>query len=191
MSAERVLEWLDTHQLHYELFNHIPLDNCSVADKQSIERSGQRLKNLFLRDNYGRRHFLLVVAVDKQIDLKRLSNQLEVSRIGFASTQRLEKYLNVRPGHVSLLALLNDPGQQVELLIDIDVWQKAEASLAIDYGYQCHPLDNTQTVVLAQAELIKFLELQNRDVDVITVPVMDGAESSKQVNHVRAEHTDV
>src|SRR5690554_4274639 len=96
-----LMNQLSRWQITPPMIEHPPLYTCHDADHLLLERPGTRLKNLFLRDNYGRRHALLLTKPDKQVDLKALSKQLAWSRIGFASAERLQRYLGVEPGHVS------------------------------------------------------------------------------------------
>ncbi|MBY6186388.1 prolyl-tRNA synthetase associated domain-containing protein [Marinobacter hydrocarbonoclasticus] len=155
-------ELLADLNIDYHAYQHPPLHDCSEADRLALERDGQRTKNLFLRDNYGRRHFILVTAPDKQVDLKALSRQMKLSRLGFASAERLEKYLGILPGRVSLLALVNDPEQQVELWIDRGIWQ--------GQGLHCHPMDNTRTWVLMPGDIERLLAHWGRPLTLVSVP---------------------
>ena len=133
-----------------EKVSHPPLFTAKEADSLALERPGTRLKYLFLRDNYGKRHFLLLTTPDKQIDLKALSKTMTLSRLGFASKERLATYLGVKPGCVSMLALLNDTDNAVELWLDSEVWQGEL--------FHCHPFDNTQTWIVAKPDLLSFLD---------------------------------
>ncbi|KZN69079.1 prolyl-tRNA synthetase associated domain-containing protein [Pseudoalteromonas luteoviolacea] len=142
---EQSLKALDITYLSYE---HPPLANCDVAKSIGLEREGVGLKNLFLRDNYGKRHFLLITFAQKQLDLKALSKQQGVSRLGFCSTERLAKFLKVKPGCVSALAIGNDVEHQVELWLDKEL---ADCTL-----WQCHPFENDKTWVLHLDDLHKF-----------------------------------
>ncbi|TKB50144.1 prolyl-tRNA synthetase associated domain-containing protein [Ferrimonas aestuarii] len=151
--------------IEFQAFEHPPLFTCEDADKLNLHRPGQRLKNLFLRDNAGKRHFLLITSAYKAVDLKLLSKQLKMSRLGFASSERLQKYLGIQPGSVSLLALLNDHRQQVELWIDSDLWN-GEA-------FQCHPLVNTRTLVLEQADVEKFAQYTGHGYQLVDVPSIE------------------
>jgi len=157
-SLDALLTKLNIYPLHYQ---HPALVTCDAADRLNLQREGARIKNLFLRDNPGRRHFLLLTKPDKQIDLKQLSKQLAVSRLGFASSERLYKYLGVKPGSVSLLALNNDSELDVELLIDDDIWQQG--------AFQCHPLINTETYVLTKVQSMTFLQATAHEVRVISL----------------------
>jgi Ala-tRNA(Pro) deacylase len=110
---------------------------------------GAKTKNLFLRDKKGARHFLVTVAHDRAVDLNALGALLGAGRIGFASPERLLRHLGITPGSVSLLSLMNDRDGAVEFVIDRALWD-AEA-------VQAHPLVNTATMVLAHADLERFL----------------------------------
>ena len=75
-------------------------------------------KNLFLRDGSGKRHFLVLVAGDKLVDLKTLRQTIGSSRLSFASEERLMKHLKVTKGSVSPMGILNDEHLAVEVFID-------------------------------------------------------------------------
>lgn len=137
-------------QIRPPLIEHPPLFTCEDADRLLVDRPGTRIKNLFLRDNYGRRHVLLLTRPDKQVDLKALSVQQGLSRLGFASNERLSRYLGVEPGHVSVLALINDVQGEVALWLDEE--------LRAGDDFHCHPLRNTATVLLSRADLLRFAE---------------------------------
>ncbi|WP_417614917.1 prolyl-tRNA synthetase associated domain-containing protein [Oceanisphaera sp.] len=157
-----IMAQLASWQISPELIEHPPLFTCDDADRLLLKRPGTRLKNLFLRDNYGRRHALLLTRPDKQVDLKALSTQLGWSRIGFASNERLLRYLGVEPGHVSVLALVNDTQQQVELWLDQDL---------IDGDhFHCHPLRNTATVLLSKTDLQHFTEQTGHTPQWLNIP---------------------
>lgn len=76
------------------------------------------VKNLFLRDAKGKRHFLVVLDKDKRADLKALQEQLSCSKLSFASEERLKKHLGLSRGSVTPLGILNDAQGMVELVFD-------------------------------------------------------------------------
>ncbi len=154
---------LKENSIVFEKFEHPPLHTCEDADHYLVERPGARLKNLFLRDNYGKKHFLLITAHNKNVDLKALSKNLNVSRLGFASHDRLNKYLSSKAGAVSILSLMMDKTHSVKLLIDEDIWQANQ--------FQCHPFINTQTFVLDKQNLMRFLTLTGHDHTIIPIPI--------------------
>lgn len=102
-----------------------------------------------MRDAKGTRHFLVVLKKDKKADLKSLQRQLGTSRLGFASEERLYKYLRLTPGEVTPLAVANDTGHEVEVVFDADLAGKDRIGV--------HPNDNTATVWLTFEALEKYV----------------------------------
>ena len=158
-----IYEFLDSIDVSYERFDHPAVYTVSEAKKLSPEMDGASTKNLFLRDKKGIRHFLVVVPQDKQVDLKELSSILEVSRLSFASPDRLKKYLGIEPGSVSILALLNDPEKTVEVFVDNELWN-AEIIL-------CHPLVNTSTLAITRDGIKQFLEKTGHNLMLVEIPI--------------------
>ncbi|MGE5255265.1 MAG: prolyl-tRNA synthetase associated domain-containing protein, partial [Hyphomicrobiales bacterium] len=127
---------------------------------------GAKTKNLFLRDKPGRRHLLVCVPAAKQVDLKALSDAIGAARLSFGSADRLRRYLGVEPGAVTLLAVFNDAGHGVDLLVDEDLW-RADA-------FQFHPLVNTSTLVISREAVTRFLELTGHRMHLVKVPARKG-----------------
>lgn len=159
----KAIDFLDKHSIAYQRFDHEAVFTCDEANEVIPDLGGARTKNLFLRNKKGKRHFLLVISEEKQIDLTELSKQLGSSRFSFGSADQLREYLGVEPGSVSLLSVLNDPDQRVELLVDADVWS-ASAVL-------CHPLVNTCTLVLALDQMKVVMSLLDRVAHVMDMPL--------------------
>ena len=157
-----IFDFLQANAIPYQRYDHVPVYTCEQSNAVLGPIPGGRTKNLFLRDDKGKRHFLLTTRDDKQADLKRLSDQLGIKRLGFASADRLLQYLGVDPGSVTMLALINDTSHSVQLLIDRDVW--SEQSL------HCHPLVNTATLVIPRTELERFFSLTGHAVQLVDVP---------------------
>ena len=166
MSESPIIEQLNTIftrlNLNYTRISHPPLASCKDASKLGISRPGHATKHLLLRDNYGRRHFLLVTEADNQVDLKSLTKQLGVSRLGFASSQRLMKHLAVLPGHVSLLALINDKDNAVEVLIDQSLLAHAQWQLLV--------LNNSVTWAIPRKDVLSFVAHCGQSSRIITIP---------------------
>lgn len=141
-----IAQILDTLTIPYQVYQHPPLMDCHQADKLGLVRNGTRTKNLFLQDNPGKRHFILILRHDQEVDLKRLAKQQHTQRLGFASPRRLAKYLHATPGAVSPLELIFDIHHQVELWVDHKLWASSQA-------LQCHPGDNRYTWVIAREDL--------------------------------------
>ena len=154
--------FLRENGIDYQKVEHPPVYTCEEAERLAPPMPGAHTKNLFLRDAKGRRHVLVVVGWEKQVDLKALANALEMSKLGMASAERLQKHLGVEPGAVTLLALANDPEQRVEVVIDAPLWQAA--------ALQCHPLVNTATVSITHDGIEHFLQVTGHPVQVIEIP---------------------
>lgn len=125
---------------------------------------GAKTKNLFLRDKKARRHFLVTVPHDLAVDLGALGVALDAGRLSFASAEQLARHLGVTAGSVSLLALLNDEARTVEFVIERALWNAA--------AVQAHPLVNTATMVLAHADLERFIAATGHAPRVIDLPAL-------------------
>ncbi len=157
-----IFEFLDSNGILYERIDHPPVFTCEEAKRLVPTLAGAETKNLFLRDAKGRKHFLLSVPAEKNVDLKILSMVIGVNGLSFASPERLKKYLSLDPGSVTLLGVINDTSKEVEVLIDQDLWE-AKALL-------CHPLINTSTLIIPRDALAKFFELTGHVPKVIAIP---------------------
>ena len=157
-----IFEFLDAHKIQYRRVDHPPVFTCEEADRIVPSLPGAKTKNLFLRDGKGRKHFLLAVSSEKNVDLKALSRILGVNKLGFASADRLEKYLNLTPGAVTLLGVVHDSSKQVEVVVDSDLWSND--------AFLCHPLVNTSTLLLDKMSLTRFFELTGHSPRIISIP---------------------
>jgi Ala-tRNA(Pro) deacylase len=157
-----IYNFLNEQQICYEYCAHPPVFTCEEAERLVPNLSGAKTKNLFLRNKKGDRHFLLTVHHNKDIDLKQLAATLGCGGLSMASPERLKDYLGLQPGSVSLLALINDSGGAVEVLLDEDL-RAAEA-------LQCHPLVNTSTLVLSLEDLERFINCTGHSVNFVCVP---------------------
>ena len=157
-----IYQFFADHAIEYERHDHPPVYTCEEALRLVPPLPGTKTKNLFLRDRKGRRHFLVTVGYEKAVDLKALASLLGVSKLGFASAERLERYLGVDPGSVSILGVVNDVNQEVEVIVDQDLWGAK--------AFQCHPLVNTSTLVISRDHLQRFLEITGHPVRLLDVP---------------------
>ena len=155
--------FLKAHDITYAEVEHPPVFTVAESRQLVPELAGAKVKNLFLYDGKGRAHFLVVVPDDKAVDLKGLGPLLGFKRLSFCSPDRLMRHLGVAPGAVSLLAAFIDrEAQAVKVVLDEDLWQ-AEA-------FQCHPLVNTKTMVIARKGVAQFLTATGNGVTVLPVP---------------------
>jgi Ala-tRNA(Pro) deacylase len=154
--------YLDERRIAYRRCDHPPVYTLAEAKKRVPRLPAARVKNLFLRDNKGRRHFLVVVPAGKRVDMKQLNPAIGSSRLSFGSAGRLEKFLGVKPGAVSILAIVNDRNHAVEVVVDLELWEQA--------AFQFHPLVNTSTLVISRDDLKRFLTSTGHPVQSLRVP---------------------
>jgi len=152
--------FLENSGISYQRFDHPAVYTCEEAEKLCPAMPGVSLKNLFLRDGKGARHFLVVVGYEKNVDLKILKDVLGVAKLGFASPERLYKYLGVEPGSVTILGLINDTEHAVEVFIDQKLWGK---------DFQVHPLVNTATLVIGNEGVKKFFEATDHSYKIVEI----------------------
>ena len=121
MIQKAVTDALDSLDIDYEITEHPPVYTIDEMKNLGITHKGDVVKNLFLRDAKGKRHFLVVLDKDKRADLKALQEQLSCSKLSFASEERLKKHLGLSRGSVTPLGILNDAQGMVELVFDRDL----------------------------------------------------------------------
>jgi Ala-tRNA(Pro) deacylase len=157
--------YLDDNRIAYRRFDHPPVYTVEDVKRMVPPLPAARVKNLFLRDSKGGRHFLIVVPAEKRVDIKKLDRIIGSSRLSFGSPQRLKNCLGVEPGAVSILALVNDPKHEVEIVVDDVIWEQD--------AYQFHPLVNTSTLVISRDDVKHFFNTTGHPVRSIRVPCRD------------------
>ena len=147
-----IKQHLDKLNITCQYFTHEPVTSVDrgkeIYAHEGIE--GIHVKNLFLRNKKGSQHYLLTVMADKEIDLKKISELVEDRKLGFASEDRLWKYLEIKPGSVSPLALVNDTERHVKVVFDEDIFKNDKIHI--------HPGINSQSVVMDTKDLQMYVE---------------------------------
>jgi Ala-tRNA(Pro) deacylase len=160
-----ICEFLGQQNITYERHDHAAVFTVADVKKLVPALPGAETKNLFLRDGPGKKHYLVIVPADKQVDLKNLAPKLGVKRVSFGSPDRLKKHLGIEPGAVSLFAVINDTSQKVSLFIDQDIWGSE--------AFQFHPLINTATVIISKPDVERFLDAVGHPPQIVDVPARD------------------
>lgn len=160
-AQEKVFERLKALDIKYEVTNHPAVFTIEEMDNLNITLQGDVCKNLFLRDEKGKRHFLVVLGKDKKADLKSLQSQLGCSRLGFASEERLSRYLQLKKGEVTPMGIINDTDALVEVVLDRDLTGKNRLGV--------HPNDNTATVWIAFEALKKVIEGNGNKIHFVAI----------------------
>lgn len=141
----RVYDLLDSLGVEYERIDHeaaMTMEACSAIDRAL---QATICKNLFLCNRQETDFYLLMMPGDKKFKTKDLSAQIGSSRLSFAGETYMERFLDITPGSVSVLGLMNDRDRRVQLLVDRDV-------LKGEY-IGCHPCINTSSLRMRQREL--------------------------------------
>ena len=149
LREERVLEHLSRLGITFERFEHPPVPTVEEAMKHWAGIDAAHCKNLFLRNQKGNRHYLVIIAYTKRADLRAVAAQIGDGKLSFASPGRLMTHLGVEPGSVSPAGLINDRERHVRVYLDRDLKSAERISF--------HPNVNTATVTVAFSDFERFL----------------------------------
>jgi Ala-tRNA(Pro) deacylase len=164
-----IFDYLDRQGISYKRCDHPAVFTCEEAERIVPVLPGAKVKNLFVTDKKGRRHFLVMVGYDTAVDLKALGALLGAGGLRMASAERLQARLGVTPGSVTPLAVVNDSEGTVQVVVDNKIWE-AQAVL-------CHPLVNTSTLVVPSDDFRRFLDVTGHPARVLSVPLRDTGEN--------------
>lgn len=140
---------LDRLGITYRRIDHEHAD--TIAQCEAVEKLlGCKIcKNLFLTNRQQTEFYLLLMPGEKPFKTKLLSKQIGSARLSFASAEHMEKLLDITPGSVSVLGLMNDREGRVRLLVDRDLLKEE--------FFGCHPCINTSSLRFTTGELMKKL----------------------------------
>lgn len=145
----------------YERHEHPPVATVEEAEQYWSGIDATHCKNLFLRNQKGNRHYLLVLVASKKADLKTVAGQVGDGKLSFASPERLQASLGLLPGSVSPFGLVNDAAHAVRVVVDRDLRTVARVSF--------HPNINTRTLVLSRPDFERFLAASGNPVQFVTI----------------------
>ena len=163
MTAEEfpVVERLHELGIRFERHEHPPVATVEQAAQHWVGIAAAHCKNLFLRNQKGDRHYLLILEHSKKADLRAVANQIGDGKLSFASPERLMTHLGLTPGSVSPFGLIHDATHSVRVVIDRDLRTAERLSF--------HPNINTATLVVAAADFGRFLAACGNSVRYIGV----------------------
>ena len=156
-----VFDKLDELKIKYSVIEHPPVYTIEEMDSLGIFDSVNICKNLFVRNDKGDKHYLIVIGSKKQANLKAISAKISESRLSFASDERLQKYLGLKKGEVTPLGIINDKEHSVIIILDKDLDGKKPLGV--------HPNDNTATVVISFYDLINYIKYFGNKFIVTTI----------------------
>ena len=159
---EKVLNKLNELSINYKEIEHIPVYTIEDMDNLgNIFDNAKICKNLFVRDQKGKRHFLVVLPEEKRAPLSDIAEKIGSTKLSFASEERLMKYLKLEPGSVTPLSVINDETNEVEVVFDEEL--KKEKLLGV------HPCVNTSTILLTPDNLEKYITMSNNKIKYINI----------------------
>jgi Ala-tRNA(Pro) deacylase len=155
----KALEVLDGLGIRTVVHEHPPVFTVEQTREHWRDIKAGHCKNLFLRNNKGDRHYLVIALIDTRVELKMLTRRLDEDRLGFASAERLRRFLGVEAGSVSPFGLLHSEAREVRVVLD--------ARLNDHPVLAFHPNVNTATVEVAFDDVMKFLKWCGNDIRMI------------------------
>ena len=157
----RVYDLLDQLGIEYVRTDHEHAGTMEACNEIDAVLDVLICKNLFLCNRQKTNFYLLMMPGDKPFKTKELSSQIGSARLSFASAEDMEKYLDIHPGAVSIMGLMNDHEKMVQLLVDEDVLK--------DEYLGCHPCVNTSSLKLKTKDVFTtYLEaVDHRAITVV------------------------
>jgi Ala-tRNA(Pro) deacylase len=152
---------LEALGIAFDRHGHPPIDTAEAGEQYWTGIDAIHCKNLFMRNQKGTKHYLVILNYLKRANLRAVSDQVGDGKLSFASPERLMTHLGVTPGSVSPFGLIHDPSHQVRVVLDRDLKSADRISF--------HPNINTATVVLAFADFLRFLDWCGNPVQYVSV----------------------
>ena len=162
----RVYDFLDNLGIEYQRIDHeaaMTMEACEEIDRV-LGDDTTICKNLFLCNRQETNFYLLLMPGNKSFKTKDLSAQIHSARLSFAKPEYMEEYLDITPGSVSILGLMNDSEKKIQLLIDKDV---------LNHPYfGCHPCINTSSLKFTTSDLMdKIIPAMEHEPVIVDLPV--------------------
>lgn len=152
----RTYDFLDSLGIEYFRTDHEAANTMEACNRIDAVLGVVICKNLFLCNRQKTAFYLLMMPGDKKFKTKELSTQINSARLSFADPEDMLKYLDIEPGAVSIMGLMNDKDHAVQLLIDEDVLKGSQIG--------CHPCVNTSSLKMDTKDVIeKFLPATGHD----------------------------
>jgi Ala-tRNA(Pro) deacylase len=156
---DKVLDYLNEKGFEYSWYTHPEAPTIEIARQHWKQDGSKHCKNLFFRNHKGNRHYLVCFDCDQSLAIHDLEHRLHQGKLSFASEQRMERYLGLKPGSVSPFGLINDAESHVHLFLDQNLQKEALLSF--------HPNDCRATVVISREEFERYLSLVGNSYEYI------------------------
>ena len=158
MTKQETYDYLTARGICYEVTEHAAVYNMEELDAIELPYPDCDAKNLFVRDDKKRNYYLITVRGAKRVDLKEFRKKHDLRNLSFASAEDLMSIMGLIPGAVTPLGLLNDEERKVILYLDASF---TEGLIGV------HPNDNTGTVWMQGADLVRVIEDHGNTVNVV------------------------
>lgn len=159
----RVYDLLDKLGIEYKRVDHPAADTMEACLEIEKVLGVEICKNLFLRNRQKTEFYLLMMPGSKPFKTKDITKQLGCARLSFAEAEFMEEFLDITPGSVSVLGLMNDKENKVRLVIDKDI-------MSGDY-IGCHPCINTSSLAIKTEDILnKFLPAVGHTATTVDMP---------------------
>lgn len=154
-----VYDSLNNIGIPYEIVEHPPAETTEEADSYIEGKEGVRTKTLFLCNKKGNTFYLVIMDDSKRLDMERLAEILNESRVRFGSSEKLMAKMSLPPGVVSLFGLLNNTDHDIKVYFDKEILSEKFMTF--------HPNDNTKTIFITTDDMYKFVTSLDYEYTVI------------------------
>lgn len=159
----KVYDLLDRLGIEYERTDHEEANTMEACNEIDRVLNTIICKNLFLCNRQETQFYLLMMPGDKPFKTKDLSAQIQSARLSFGKPKYMEEFLHIKPGAVSIMGLMNDTANRVQLLIDKPVIESEYIG--------CHPCVSTSSLKLKTEDVLnKFLPAVNHKPIIVELP---------------------
>lgn len=150
IGQDKVYEVLKELGIGYDYLEHPAAPTIEIALQYCNNIDSTHCKNLFFRNHKGNRHYLVIFYCEQNLAIHELEQRLRQGRLSFASEQRMQKYLGLKPGSVSPFGLLNDTEHHVYVFLDENLRKAPKVSF--------HPNDNRASLAIKTEDFIRYMD---------------------------------
>ena len=162
MNKQEIYDFIKEKNIWHEITEHPPVYNMEELAEVNLPYPEYDAKNLFVRDDKKANYYLITVKNNKRVDLKEFKEKHGTRKLSFANENNLMDILNLKPGSVSPLGLLNDKEKKVIFYLDKD-FTKDKAVIGI------HPNENTATIWLKTNDLINIIKEHGNETNIVEI----------------------
>ena len=162
MNKKQIYEYIKNKQIWYEITEHKAVYSMSEISEVEIPYPEADAKNLFVRDDKKENYYLITVRGNKRVNLKEFRKENNTRPLSFASEKELEEIIQILPGSVSPLGILNDKKNKVKVFLDKEFIEKTDI-------IGIHPNDNTATIWLKTKDLIDIIKEHGNKVELVEI----------------------